>query len=345
MVNAAGVSTRSKLELGGIVVSLSPSRKRQVADFLAANLCIVSVLVVSFAGMVLLSLFTGDVIALSTIPLLVGSLAVTGAAAALRPDVSWAVIGLGRRSIGGLFWGTALGAAAVTALVLAVVLQGWAAWTPSDASAVRFDWTEARLAGVALLAVGAAGEEIALRGLALQFLARGVGPAAAIALTSAGFALLHGQNPSVTELAQLNTALFGAVFGIAALRCRSLWLVIGLHFGWNAAQVALGVNNSGITIRLTELNLELGNSTWLTGGEYGLEGGVLATTAAVALGAGFALLPCRQGRAGLLWQVGRPTAAGCSGTDSPGALALDARDARAGGARGEDREADDRAAR
>ena len=284
---------------------LSPRRVRQLADFLAANLCIVSVLALSFVGMLLLSSFTRDPIALSTIPLLGASVAVTLAAVALSPEATWSRIGLGRRSAPGLLWGTVLGGAAVGGLVLAAVALEWAAWTPPNPSAIRFDWRETRLMGLALLAVGAAGEELAFRGLALQFLARAAGPSAAVAVTSAGFAWLHGQNPGLTDLAQVNTALFGAAFGIAALRRRSLWPVIGLHFGWNAAQVGLGVNTSGITIRLTELNLELGGARWLTGGDYGLEGGVLATGMAVALGAGFALLPRRKGGRQLLWQADR----------------------------------------
>ena len=318
---------------------------RQLADFLAANLCIVSVLALSVVGTLLLSSFTRDPIALSTIPLLGASLAVTLAAVALSPEVTWSRIGLGRRSAPGVLWGAALGGAAVGGLVLAAVALEWAVWTPPNPSAIRFDWRETRLMGLALIAVGAAGEELAFRGLALQFLARAAGPSAAVAVTSAGFAWLHGQNPGLTDLAQVNTALFGAAFGIAALRRCSLWPVIGLHFGWNAAQVGLGINTSGITIRLTELNLELGGTRWLTGGDYGLEGGVLATGMAVALGAGFALLPRRKGGQHLLWQADRSRGGGRSGARSAALAGTGARGVGTRSAEGEDSEADGNPAR
>ena len=145
-----------------------------------------------------------------------------------------------------------------------------------------------------------------MRGILLQFLARAPRPAAAVALTSVAFALLHGWNPGVTHLAQLNTALFGAVFGLALLRHRSLWLATGLHLGWNVTQVALGANNSGITIRLTDLNLELQSRDWLTGSEYGLEGGVLASGAALALAVAVWRIPVGKASVPLLCE--RPEA-------------------------------------
>lgn len=304
-----------------------------------AILCVVGTPLAMFAAVLPLSSLTDDAIVLSTIPLLVGSLAVAAVFVALHQDVSWSGLGLGRSTLSGLLPGVGLGAVAVAALAVVAVGLEWAAWVPGDPSQIRFDWREAQLAGLSLLAVGAIAEELAIRGLLLQFLARAVGPAAAIALTSSIFALLHWRNPEVTDLAPINTALFGAVFGLAVLRHRSLWLACGLHFGWNAAQVALGANVSGITIRLTELNLELGGAEWLTGGDYGLEGGALATGMALVLGTGLGLLPRRRDASRLLWQSARVEDPENSllGDVSPGFVG--------DGGRGEDREADDGAAR
>ena len=317
----------------------SPRRKQQIGDIQMAILCVVGTPLAMFAAVLPLSSLTSDAIALSTIPLLVSSLAVAAVFVALHQDVSWTGLGLGRPTLSELLSGVALGAMAVSVLAVGTVWLEWAAWVPANPSEIRFDWREARLAGLSLLAVGAVAEELAIRGILLQFLARAVGPAAAIALTSSIFALLHWRNPEVTELAPLNTALFGAVFGIAVLRHRSLWLAFGLHFGWNAAQVGLGANTSGLTIRLTELNLELGGAEWLTGGEYGLEGGALATGMAVVLGAGLGLLPRRRDASRLFWQTARVAHPESSflGVVPPG----DVGDS----GRGEDREADDGAAR
>ncbi len=321
------------------MATLSSRRKQQIGDILLANCCLVSTLLAGLAGAMLLSSFTSNAIAISTMSLLLGALSVTIVAVALHPEVTWVRLGLGRASLSGAAWGVAAGGAAVALLVLSAVWLQWAAWVPWDPAGIRFDWRDAPVLGLCLLAVGAAGEELFVRGPLLQFLARAVGPAGAVAATSLAFALLHGSNPGVTNLAQLNTALFGAVFGLAVLRKRSLWLAVGLHFGWNAAQVGLGANNSGITIRLTELNLELRGSEWLTGGGYGLEGGALATGMALLLGAVVWLAPIPGSPARSLWETGVPHETGPADPRSQPPL-----DVSAGsvddGSRGQDREAD-----
>ena len=317
---------------------LTGKRRLQIADILRANLCLVGTLLAAFAGAMLLRSWTAHPIALSTVPLLVGSVAVTWGALALHPGASWKSLGLGGRRAAAAGWGLLLGAGACALLVVGTVLLGLGGWTEFDAAEIRFDWRSAPLVGLSLLAVGAAGEELFMRGLPLQYAARAVGPLAGILFTSSAFALLHGWNPGVTALAQANTALYGAVFGLAVVRHRSLWMATGLHLGWNLAQVALGADTSGITMRLTELNLELRGEEWLAGGAYGLEGGVLASVAALVLAAAVWWLP-RGGFSGrLLWETGEDPAGSAGERPAAGPLGI-----AAGGGdavrRGEDQDA------
>lgn len=312
---------------------------QRIADILLANLFVVATLLAAFAGAWLLSSATDNAIALTTIPLLAAALAVTAGAVALHPDVSWGGLGLARSSLPGLPWGLLLGCGAVAVLIGLAVALDLAAWVPWDPAGIRFDWRTVPLAGLSLLAVGVLGEELFMRGLLLQFLARSITPVGAIAVTSLAFALLHGANPGVTLQAQVNTALFGAVFGIAVLRQRSLWLAIGLHFGWNAAQVALGSNNSGITIRLTDLNLELRGAEWLSGGSYGLEGGAMASFAALLLGAGVWALRGRSAVPGTFWEPTATADQEPADPEPPAPAALDPHH-RDDGGRGEREEAD-----
>ncbi|MEP6961203.1 MAG: CPBP family intramembrane glutamate endopeptidase, partial [Acidobacteriota bacterium] len=67
-------------------------------------------------------------------------------------------------------------------------------------------------------------------------------------------------------------------------RTKTLWLPIGLHAGWNIAQVLLGTELSGFTIGATGIHLRwsAGTEIW-SGGAYGLEGGVLTTLMAVVV--------------------------------------------------------------
>ena len=135
----------------------------------------------------------------------------------------------------------------------------------------------------ALLAIGSAGEEIFFRGYGFQALLAYFGPAATIAPVGVAFGLLHMWNPNATWLGIANTAGFGVVFGFAYLRSRDLWLLIGLHFGWNFTLPLLGVNVSGLKMNVTgyEMSWTAGN-LW-SGGEYGPEASLLTSVVVIVL--------------------------------------------------------------
>jgi len=78
--------------------------------------------------------------------------------------------------------------------------------------------------------------------------------------------------------------LAGIMLGVAYLRTRSLWFPLGVHWAWNWALGGLfGLPISGMKIVSHPL-LEATDTgpVWLTGGSYGIEGG-LAGTIAMAL--------------------------------------------------------------
>lgn len=259
---------------------------------------------VSLLALALASLSDHQLV-LATVPLLCGTAIVTALTVAFLPLASWRRVGLGPGAGRAVPLGLVMGLLCSGALVLVALPLGWARWVPIEAEALRFDLRATPGLGLALLAVGATGEELFARGLLLQCLARALGPAGAVVLTSAGFAALHGANPGITPLATCNTALFGAIFGVAVIRQRSLWLATGLHLGWNIALGVLGVNISGITMRLSELNLRLGQPEWATGGDYGFEGGLLATGMALALLAIIWRLPAPGASEPMLWNAPR----------------------------------------
>jgi membrane protease YdiL (CAAX protease family) len=138
----------------------------------------------------------------------------------------------------------------------------------------------------ALLFVFAAlAEEALFRGYPLQTLTRARLAWLAILLTSVPFAAVHLQNPNVVKgFTFINTALAGVWLAVAYLRTRSLWLPLGVHWAWNWALGSLfGLPVSGITKIAPNPLLhgsDLGPS-WLTGGSYGIEGGLACTIALV----------------------------------------------------------------
>lgn len=135
-----------------------------------------------------------------------------------------------------------------------------------------------------VFAVAAAFEEALFRGYILQTFVRSGLAWPAIIITSVAFGAVHLGNPNANWISSLNTALAGIWFGVAYLKTRDLWFPTGLHLAWNWTQGSIfGVEVSGLTdlvkqplMRETDLG-----PTWLTGGDYGIEGGIATTVALI----------------------------------------------------------------
>jgi membrane protease YdiL (CAAX protease family) len=137
-----------------------------------------------------------------------------------------------------------------------------------------------------LLVVAAFAEEAMFRGYALQTLARAKLAWLGVAFTLALFGVAHLTNPNtVPGFTFINTAIAGLWFAIAYFRTRSLWLPLGLHWAWNwALGWFFGLPVSGLNVASHPLMKASDTGPfWLTGGSYGIEGG-LAGTIALALG-------------------------------------------------------------
>jgi uncharacterized protein len=127
------------------------------------------------------------------------------------------------------------------------------------------------------LAAGSVGEEMLFHGYAFQILLAPLGRYAAVLLVGAVFALMHSTNPNASWFGLANTAGFGVLFGYAFLRCRDLWLPIGLHFGWNFTLPLFGVNLSGLRMNVTGHEMVWTAGKLWSGGDYGPEASVLTS--------------------------------------------------------------------
>jgi uncharacterized protein len=141
---------------------------------------------------------------------------------------------------------------------------------------------------------GAAFEEAFLRGYPLQTFSRaGLGLFGTI-FTSLIFATMHNGNPGANPLSWLNTLLAGIWFAVAYFRTRDLWFPFGIHLAWNWFQGAIfGINVSGLDRLAPAPLMKAADSgpDWLTGGNYGLEGGLACTAAMIASTALIYFLP------------------------------------------------------
>ncbi len=137
------------------------------------------------------------------------------------------------------------------------------------------------IVSAALFVLAALAEEALFRGYPLQTTARAGLMVFGILLTSLAFAAAHMQNPNFDiKLPFMNLIFAGAWLAVAYLRTRSLWFPLGVHWAWNwALGSVFGLPVSGIT-NLAAHPLMRGSDlgpAWLTGGNYGIEGGLACT--------------------------------------------------------------------
>lgn len=191
----------------------------------------------------------------------------------------------GRISVLNFALGLLVGVGAAALMMLAPILAG-SGHLVEQRNPV-FSWPNL-LFYLVTLAIAAAGEEMIFRGYAFQLLIDKIGPFATVLPVAVIFGLTHASNPRSTQIGVLNTVLWGIVLGFAFLRSRDLWLPIGLHFGWNAVLPLFGVNLSGLNIEVTRFQYRWDLLPLWSGGDYGPEGGLLATI--FVIGVFFALL-------------------------------------------------------
>ncbi len=97
------------------------------------------------------------------------------------------------------------------------------------------------------MAGAAVTEELMFRGLLFRLVERGLGTYIALALSGAVFGAVHLLNQDATLVGGVAIAIeAGGMLAAAYAATRSLWLPIGLHFGWNFAESGIfGTEVSG----------------------------------------------------------------------------------------------------
>jgi CAAX protease family protein len=155
------------------------------------------------------------------------------------------------------------------------------------AGGLQFSFTPAILplvkslvGSLVVLFIAALAEEATFRGYPLQTLARAKLAWLGVVLTLALFGYVHLANPNATPLATFtNTSLAGLMLALAYLRTRSLWLPLGIHWAWNwALGWFFGLPVSGMNLFSHPLfNATDVGPAWITGGSYGIEGGIACT--------------------------------------------------------------------
>jgi uncharacterized protein len=130
----------------------------------------------------------------------------------------------------------------------------------------------------------AVGEEIVFRGVIFRIADQKLGSAAAIALSALIFGVLHAANKGATVWSATAIAIeAGVLLAAAYLAFKSLWLPIGIHFGWNFTEGGVfgaavsGGQSKGIFV------FPLQGDDLYTGGAFGPEASVVAVALSLAV--------------------------------------------------------------
>lgn len=174
-----------------------------------------------------------------------------------------------------LLFGLFLGAAAFVFVFTAFRLLGYA-----EITAFRLPAIASLFTLTLMFLTFAIGEEFVFRSLFFSGLKQFSVPVSAILLISSlFFAFGHILNEGVTYLSTLSAFVGGLMYGLAYIRTGRLWLPMGLHMTWNWVQgIGFGFPVSGETVE-SFIHLSINGPTWITGGHYGPEGGVIGITA------------------------------------------------------------------
>ena len=192
--------------------------------------------------------------------------------------------------VGGLCVGGATNGFACVALLTLGLLR-------FDAGTTDASWIGAALRVSVVLLPAALAEEVICRGYLLTVIRESVGTRTAVLVTSVGFGLLHIANPGWTIESVIDVMLAGLLLAAVRIAMNSLYAAWMAHFAWNwVMAVPFHAAVSGRQFESPGYKAVTLDPSWLSGGSWGPEGGLIA---AVGMTAGLAFLYARQRREGL----------------------------------------------
>jgi uncharacterized protein len=196
-----------------------------------------------------------------------------------------------------LLFGASLGAGWLGLSVAILWLGGWIAPQPAH----EFSW--ARLVWMAgALIFNTICQEVLTRSYIFQTIQSRINAPVAILTTAVLFSVFHaGAFRGAWLLPAFNVFIAGVLFGTAYWRTGNLWLPISIHFTWNfLLGPVLGLTVSGQNDLGNWHRFSLHGPVLLTGGDFGVEGGLVVTCTSLAVIAGFLRrkLACPASRGG-----------------------------------------------
>jgi membrane protease YdiL (CAAX protease family) len=149
---------------------------------------------------------------------------------------------------------------------------------------------------IAVSLASGVGEEILFRGVVFRIVEEGFGTLIALLFSAGLFGALHGFNPGASLMSTTAIALeAGLLLALAYTATRSLWLAIGLHFGWNFAEGGIfGAAVSGHVTHGFVSTTFSGDAIW-SGGAFGPEASIVAVGVCLVAALVFLAATIRRG--------------------------------------------------
>lgn len=252
---------------------------------------LVPVALVAFAGGAIVSAVRGNPFLVLLLGLATAVIAVLVYARVVRWSERRAPTEVAARgAAGALARGTLIGVAMFAAVIVNIALVG----------GYRID-EPGSLAGAAgllgFMAAAAVTEELLFRGILFRLVEERTGTWIALALTGLLFGLTHLFNPHASLWGAIAIAIeAGGMLAAAYAATRTLWVPIGVHFGWNFAAAGIfGTEVSGGGVAQGLLHGVTSGPTLLSGGSFGPEGSLYAVLFGLLLTIAFMWLARRRG--------------------------------------------------
>jgi membrane protease YdiL (CAAX protease family) len=189
-----------------------------------------------------------------------------------------------------LITGALLGLVLLSIVIGAIVVIGHGSIAiPATLTIPTFAFAISIISGVA--------EELLFRGVMFRIVEERWGTLIALIVSSVFFGAVHAANTNATLISSAAIALeAGFLLGLAYTATRTLWLPIGLHFGWNFTEggVFTTAVSGGKIPGLLDTNLT--GPDILTGGAFGPEASYVTVIVCLAAAAIFLRLTLRSGQ-------------------------------------------------
>lgn len=207
---------------------------------------------------------------------LAAALAATGVMLRVVDEHDWRAVDMTRDAARPrtLVAGWLLGSGAIVLTSAILLATGWLRFVPADAFS---SWAGAAARVTIVLLPAALAEEVLCRGYLLSVLRERAGTTAAVIITSTAFAILHVWNPGATVESVLVVLLAGIFLAAVRLAFASLYAAWMAHLAWNwVMAVPLHAVVSGARFEAPGYRAVTAGPSWLSGGVWGPEGGVVA---------------------------------------------------------------------